>query len=176
MDELHTTKYKQLIYVAMYLIAIVAANLSSAKFGPGASIINAFLFIGLDLTSRDKLHEAWGGKCLWPKMFALIVTGSLISWLLNRNAGSIAIASLVAFGCAGLIDAAVYQFLHDKAWMVKVNGSNVFSALADSIIFPTIAFGSFMPLIVVGQFLAKTLGGFLWSILLKGKQHDRHQL
>lgn len=171
MDELHTAKYKQLIYVVMYLVAIVAANLSSAKFGPGASIINAFLFIGLDLTSRDKLHEVWGGKYLWPKMFTLIAVGSLISWLLNRNAGSIAVASLVAFGVAGIVDALVYQFLHDKAWMVKVNGSNIFSALADSILFPTIAFGSFMPLIVLGQFIAKVTGGFVWSVILKRKEN-----
>ena len=46
---------------------------------------------------------------------------------------------------------------------IKVNGSNIFSAAADSLIFPTIAFGGFMPLIVLGQFAAKVCGGFLWT-------------
>lgn len=152
-----------MIYVFLYLLAAVLANLSVAMFGPGSTIVNAFLFIGLDLTSRDKLHDAWHGRYLWPKMFLLIATGSLISYLLNRNAAQIAIASTLAFGCAGIVDAIVYQFLHDTPWMVKVNGSNVFSAMADSLVFPTVAFGSFMPVIVLGQFTAKVLGGFFWS-------------
>ena len=145
----------------MYLLAAVLANLSVAYFGPSSTIVNAFLFIGLDLTARDKLHDAWQGKSLWGKMFLLIAVGSGISYLLNRNAGMIAIASLTAFGVAGVVDAVIYQFLHDKKWMVKVNGSNLFSALADSLVFPTIAFGGFLPLIVLGQFAAKVTGGFI---------------
>jgi hypothetical protein len=34
-------------------------------------------------------------------------------------------------------------------------------------VFPTLAFGSFMWTIVLGQFLAKTLGGFVWSLLFR---------
>ncbi len=150
----------------MYLTAAVLANLSTSFLGAYASIINAFLFIGLDLTARDKLHDAWQGKYLLVKMFLLIAVGSGISYLLNRNAGMIAIASLAAFGVAGIVDAIVYQFLHDKKWMVKVNGSNIFSALADSLVFPTIAFGGFLPLIVLGQFTAKVTGGFIWSWII----------
>lgn len=153
-------------YIALYLIAIVAANLSVAYFGPSATIINAFLFIGLDLTTRDKLHDAWGGRNLWPKMFALIAAGSLISYLLNRTAGMIAIASTVAFLAAGLTDAFMYQVLRERRYLVRVNGSNVPAALVDSIVFPTIAFGALLPWIVLGQFAAKVLGGFVWSLLL----------
>lgn len=155
-----------MIYVMMYLLAAVLANLSVAYFGPSSTIVNAFLFIGLDLTARDKLHDAWQGRYLWVKMFLLIAVGSGISYLLNRNAGMIAVASLAAFGVAGIVDAIVYQFLHDKKWMMKVNGSNIFSALADSLVFPTIAFGGFLPLIVMGQFTAKVAGGFIWSWII----------
>lgn len=155
-----------MIYVFMYLLAAVLANLSVAYFGAASTIFNAFVFIGLDLTARDKLHDAWGGRYLWVKMLALIAAGSLISWFLNKDAGSIALASLLAFAGAGIVDAIVYQYLHDKSWMVKVNGSNVFSALADSLIFPTIAFGGFLPLIVLGQFAAKVGGGFIWSWII----------
>lgn len=155
-----------MIYVIMYLLAAVLANLSVAYFGPASTIFNAFVFIGLDLTARDKLHDAWGGRYLWAKMFALIATGSAISWFLNKDAGSIALASILAFAGAGIVDALVYQYLHDKSWMVKVNGSNVFSALTDSLIFPTIAFGGFLPLIVLGQFAAKVGGGFIWSWII----------
>lgn len=155
-----------MLYIGMYLLAAVLANLSVAYFGPASTIFNAFVFIGLDLTARDKLHEAWHNDNLWVKMFSLIAAGSAISYLLNRNAGMIAIASLVAFGIAGAVDAITYQFLYKKSWMVKVNGSNVFSAAADSLVFPTIAFGGFLPLIVLGQFIAKVTGGFIWSWII----------
>ena len=154
-------------YIIMYLSAIVLANLSSAHFGPSASVVNAFLFIGLDLTSRDKLHDAWHGKGLWWKMGLLIATGSIISYLLNRNAGMIAVASFVAFLCASIVDTTVYHFLKDKKYMVRVNCSNVFSAAVDSLVFPTIAFGGFLPLITLGQFAAKVFGGAIWAYILR---------
>lgn len=161
-----------MIYVIMYLVAIVLANLSVAMFGPGVTIINAFLFIGLDLTARDKLHEAWHGNKLFVKMASLIAVGSLLSWLLNRNAGQIAIASMLAFGAAAVVDAIIYQILYKHNRMVKINGSNVFSAMVDSLVFPTVAFGSFLPLIVLGQFAAKVFGGFVWSLILTRKQKE----
>jgi hypothetical protein len=66
-----------------YLTAVVLANLSSAHFGPSASIINAFLFIGLTLSTRDRLHDQWGHH-LKRNMGLLIVTGGLLSYLINQ--------------------------------------------------------------------------------------------
>jgi len=157
-------------YIILYLSAIVLANLSVAYFGPPSMIVNAFLFIGLDLTVRDKLHEAWYGKGLLWKMGLLIATGSGLSWLLNRNAGMIAIASFSAFALAAIADTIAYHFLRNKSWMIKINGSNVVGSLVDSIAFPTIAFGGFMPLITLGQFLAKVFGGALWALILRKKK------
>jgi queuosine precursor transporter len=154
------------LLVALYVVAIVAANLSVAAFGPSVAILNAFLFIGLDITSRDSLHQAWQGKNLWLKMAALIATGSLLSWLLNRNAGAIALASFLAFAASSVADTLTFQLLRHRAWWVKVNGSNVVSAAVDSCIFPLLAFGALWPVVVVGQFLAKVAGGALWSLIL----------
>jgi len=152
--------------IVLYLAAIVAANLTVATFGPVVSIANAFLFIGLDLTTRDRLHEAWAGRGLIWKMGLLIATGSALSWLLNRNAGPIAVASFAAFAASASADALVYALLHERSALVKVNGSNVVSAAVDSIAFPVLAFGGFPWLIIVGQFAAKVLGGFVWSLVL----------
>lgn len=155
-----------MIYVIMYLSAIVLANLAVVTFGPSVTIVNAFLFIGLDLTARDKLHDAWRGRNLWPKMAGLIASGSVLSWALNKDAGPIALASFVAFGAAAIVDAVVYHLLRDKAKILRINGSNAPSAAVDSLIFPTLAFGGFLPGIVIGQFLAKVLGGFIWSLII----------
>jgi queuosine precursor transporter len=151
-----------------YLVAIIAANLFVATFGPASSIFSAFLLIGLNLTARDYLHSAWGGRpYLWPKMAALIACGSLLSWAINADAGVIALASFLAFAASESVDALVYNRLRHSRWAVKVNGSNVFSAAVDSVLFPLVAFGGFLPLITAGQFLAKVFGGAMWSWVLK---------
>jgi queuosine precursor transporter len=157
------------ILVSLYLVSIVLANLVIAKFGIIMTIPVSFILIGLDLTARDKLHELWHNKNLVTKMLLLIFSGSVLSYLLNNASLWIAIASFVAFLCSGIVDFIVYSILYKKTWFVKVNSSNVFSALTDSILFPTIAFRTFLPLIILGQFIAKTFGGFLWAFILKKK-------
>lgn len=157
-----------MIYVILYLVSIVLANLSVAQFGPSVAVINAFLFIGLDLTVRDKLHETWHKNNLVLKMGLLILAGSVLSWVLNRNAGQIAVASFVAFSLAAVVDTVVYHKLMKYQKLVRINGSNVPSALVDSIAFPAIAFG--FPLLIpimAGQFIAKVAGGFVWSVIIQ---------
>jgi uncharacterized PurR-regulated membrane protein YhhQ (DUF165 family) len=153
--------------ILIYLVAIIAANLLVVQFGPRVAIINAFLFIGLDITTRDYLHEAWRGKHLWLKMLLLIASGSILSYLLNRSAGPIALASFVAFAAAGLADTVIYVVLGERSKMLRINGSNVGAAAVDSLVFPAMAFG--FPLlwgIMLGQFVAKVGGGFVWSLLI----------
>jgi uncharacterized PurR-regulated membrane protein YhhQ (DUF165 family) len=154
------------IYIFVYLIAIIAANLSVVQFGPRAAVINAFLFIGLDITTRDYLHEAWHGHRLWGKMLLLITSGSVLSYTLNRSAGPIALASFVAFAAAGSVDTAIYAALGERTKMWRVNGSNIGAAAVDSLVFPAIAFG--FPIlwwVMLGQFAAKVAGGFVWSLV-----------
>lgn len=153
-----------MLAVGVYLAAIVAANLSVAAFGPAVAPINAFFLIGLDLTLRDKLHDRWGFD--W-RMLALIATGGALSWLLNRDAGQIALASTAAFALAALADGAIYALLSKRPRMQRVNASNVVGSAVDSVVFPTIAFG--LPLlwpIVLSLFAAKVAGGFVWSLIL----------
>ena len=156
-----------MILVFIYLLAVVLANMLILWLGPQAAVITAFLFIGLDLSLRDKLHDQWHGKQLWWKMLALICGGSAISIVLNWDALPIAWASATAFLAAGVGDALVYAGLRKKRFMIRANGSNVVGSAIDSIVFPTLAFGVFMPEIVLGQFVAKFVGGFLWSLVLQ---------
>lgn len=162
---------RQVTSALLYLSAIVSANLILAAAGPEnawwAMPVIAFTLIGLDLALRDSLHEAWRGHGLLWKMGVLIVTGGVLSWLINPESGRIAIASALAFtgGAAG--DAFVWHFGSDWSYLRRANASNCTGALVDSILFPTIAFSSFLPAAVLGQFIAKATGGALWSYLLK---------
>jgi len=150
--------------VGLWLAAIVAANLTVEAWGPRWSIVNAFLFIGLDLTARDGLHEAWHGRKLGAKMASLIAAGSLLSWALNADAGRIALASFVAFAAAASVDTLIFQRVFHWRRMDRVNLSNVGAAAVDSVLFPLIAFGTpFLWDVAVGQFGAKVGGGLIWA-------------
>jgi uncharacterized PurR-regulated membrane protein YhhQ (DUF165 family) len=145
-----------------YAVAMVAANLLVATFGPAISPINAFLLIGLDLTLRDWLHvrlKTW-------QMGGLIVGTGILTYLLNPAAGMIAVASAVSFLVAALVDWAVFVKT-TGSWIKRANVSNTAGAAVDSVLFPTIAFGALMPEIVILQFAAKVVGGFVWSYILK---------
>lgn len=155
-----------MIYVIMYLVAIVLANLSIYWFGTTFVFINAFFFIGLDLVARDKLHERWKNDKLFLKMLSLIFIGSAITILFSLGAWQIAIASFLAFLLAGITDTIFYQLLIKKHRMIKINGSNIPSALVDSFVFPTLAFGQLLPFVILGQFIAKVMGGLFWSLVI----------
>ena len=156
-----------MIYSFIFVLALVIANLLVAWLGPWFSIVNAFVLIGLDLSIRDKLHESWKNDKLAIKMGALILISSLVSYLLNPATGMIAVASLLAFALSMAADTITYHFLHNRSWFVKSNGSNVAGAAVDSLVFPTIAFGGLMMDIVLMQFLAKVLGGLVWTYFIK---------
>ena len=147
-----------IIAVTAYAAAIVAANLSVAAFGPAISPVNAFLFIGFDLALRDWLHirlKAW-------QMLTLIVAAGALSYGLTPAAGIIAVASTTAFVAAAVVDWGVFAAVKGS-WLKRSNTSNVAAAAVDSLVFPTLAFGALMPHIVAMQFVAKVLGGALWT-------------
>jgi len=153
-------------YALIYIATLVAANIAIAWLGPSAMPVIAFLLIGLDLTLRDRLHDQWQGKYLWPRMFALIVGAGVISYALNPVSGRIAIASVTAFSVASLADAIVYHLLKGRSWSIRANGSNVVGATVDSLIFPLIGFGTALPSIVLAQLVAKVSGGMLWALII----------
>ncbi len=161
--------------VGAYLSSIIAANLISAHFGPGASVYNAFFLVGLALTTRDRLTDLWGEHRI-RNMALLIACGSAISYgasiLLASSAlpsevvARIALASAVAFLVAESFDFATYTLLHRRPWIERSNSSNVVGATLDSAIFVSIAFGWNWQ-IIVAQVGAKVAGGYIFSLILR---------
>jgi uncharacterized PurR-regulated membrane protein YhhQ (DUF165 family) len=148
----------------VYAVAMIAANLLVATFGPSVTAINAFLLIGLDLTLRDWLHfrlKTW-------QMGGLIIGTGLITYALNPASGMIAVASAVSFLTASIVDWSIFVKT-TGSWIKRANVSNTAGAAVDSLLFPTIAFGALMPEIVALQFVAKVSGGAVWSYVLEKK-------
>ena len=152
-----------MILSLIYIAAMVTANLLVWWLGPWFSPINSFFLIGLDLTLRDVMHE----RVSRTHLAIIIGIGGAITWAANPAAANIAIASAASFILAALADWAAYAALSKKPWLVRSNGSNLVGAAVDSILFPTIAFGVFMPHIIVLQFAAKVGGGAIWSFVMR---------
>lgn len=146
----------------IYVVALCLANVLVFWLGPWWSIVNSFLLIGLDFVIRDSLHEKLG----LFRVSGLAVAAGVISYAINPAGGAIAIASCTSFVIASLGDGFVYQSLIKRPWSAKSNASNTAAAAIDSLLFPWIAFGTLMPQIVLAQFFAKVLGGFLWSMII----------
>ena len=77
-----------------------------------------------------------------------------------------ALASVLAFALSESADALLYHARRHRPYLERSNTSNLLGAAVDSVIFPVVAFGGF-PLAIIGlQFLAKVLGGLVWSLIL----------
>lgn len=172
------------VLVPAYLAVIVAANFISAHYGKDASVVNAFFLVGFAITTRDYLHDLWAGHRL-RNMALLILAGSTVSYLSSLVIKSsalpshvvarIALASACAFAVSESFDAIVYHILRHHQWLERSNGSNIASAILDSTVFVSIAFG-FDWLVVFGQMTAKIAGGFIWSWVMKHRRADEPPL
>lgn len=163
-----SSSVKAAALVCVYLAAIVAANWTLTEYGrahPEVALYNAFVFIGLDLVTRDSLHDLWRGHVL-RNMAVLIAAGSALSYALNRDSGQIALASCVAFGAAAIADALTYQALRDRTWYERVNQSNIAGAGVDSLVFLPLSGIPWTWPLLFSLFCAKVAGGVVWSFVL----------
>ena len=157
--------FRSWFLIFLYLAAIVVANLSVANYGQVALIVSSWVLIPFDLVTRDILHDRWHKNDVALRMAVLILSGSAISYLLNRDALDIALASFIAFFIAGTIDTLVYWLAYNKGRMTRMNLSNSASAITDSAVFTVVAFGVFNPQLVALQSISKFLGGVFWIFI-----------
>jgi uncharacterized PurR-regulated membrane protein YhhQ (DUF165 family) len=148
--------------VALFLAAIVIANLTLTNFGPGWILPNAFFLIGLDFITRDRLADFWG-TTRFAKMAVLIAAGGALSYWLNDDAAKIAVASTISFCAAELVEAVSYHVLRHQQWEDRAPKAALTAAIVDSILFPTLAFGTFVFTVSFGQFCAKLAGATFWT-------------
>jgi queuosine precursor transporter len=161
--------------ISIYLVAFVLANLIVLYFGSIGLIFTALFLIPFDFVMRCIFHETWKGIELILKLGLIVIAASLITFVINRNAINIAIASSVGFILAQIFAGIFYQFFIKKSFFIKVNGSDAIGILIDSLAFQLIAFGIINYNILVGQFLLKLIGGLFWYwvIFKKIKLQDK---
>ena len=151
--------------VALFLAAIVAANLLTTHFVatfPGIIYLNAFWLIGLDFVTRDRLADFWGTTRL-TKMALLIAAGGGLSYWLNADASTVAVASTVSFAAAEAGEALFYHLFRRQPWLERTPKAAIVAAAIDSLIFPTMVFG-FDFTTSFTQFAVKVGGATFWAI------------
>lgn len=115
--------------------------------GFGLSAPSGVLLIGAAFVLRDAVQQMLGLK--WA--FAAIVIGVLLSVVFSPP--SLVLASAVAFAVAEFLDLAVYTPLRQRNLGAAVFVSGCLGAVADSVVFLWLAFGSLD--FVAGQVLGK---------------------
>jgi len=127
---------------AIYLLCIVGANWALDRWGfvPlfGIAALSVMVpagvyFAGLALVARDALREV----ATRIEVLAAIVVGAALAYFIEPR---FAVASGVAFLLSELADAAAYEPLRNRRWVVGVFASQIVGAVIDSVLFLWIAF------------------------------------
>lgn len=146
-----------MIWIALYIATIVAANWAIQTFGfvpVGFGLVApaGVYFVGLAFTFRDLGQEAVGRR---PILLAIVI-GAALSAIVSP---AFALASGTAFLFSELADFAVYTPLRRRGWLLAVAASNAVGLVVDSALFLILAFGSL-------EFLAGQIVGKAWMTAL----------
>lgn len=167
------SRFAEILCVILFVGIMAASNLAIAHFGPWFLPVTAFVGVGISLVSRDYLHDVWHDYRwgFWPRMLGMVAAAAALSFAVDQSALMIAIASVSALTSAALAETVVFQALFKTRWMIRSNGSSLVGALADSIVFPLVAFGyggvEGFWLLVATQAATKMAGAFVWTTIFR---------
>lgn len=119
---------------AGFVLLSAAANWLSAELGMvplvwGLSVSAGTFAAGMVLLLRDVIHEAAGVVVV----LVCIVAGGALSWVTSEP--GLAVASVVAFGFAELVDLGVYSPLRRRGWARAAVLSGVAGSVVDTVLF-----------------------------------------
>lgn len=155
-----------MIKIILYLTAFIIANFLVLYFGKYGLLLSSLFLIPFDFVMRCFFHETWKGKELILKLGLIVLSASVLTYLINYNAQNIAIGSAGGFIAAQIFAGIFYQLFINKSYFFKVNGSDAVGILVDSIVFQLLAFGSLNIYIMLSQFILKIIGGLFWYWIL----------
>lgn len=155
---------KTWILVGCYLGALLGANLLASRYGQAALPIAAALLIPFDFAVRIRLQQRWRHQVagLWLRMLALTVCGGVLSYAVDPESQRIALAGTLSFVTSSLLGTFAYEATWhelraakpDPAFEATLASLGVM-ALADSILFPVLAFDDVLVPLVLTQFVVK---------------------
>lgn len=158
--------------IACYLASAIVANMLAWRFGQLALVWTAAMLIPFDFLARDVLHRRWELEgAVRARMLCLVVLGSVVTWILNPAAGSVALASGMAFATSSSIDALLFALVRGSLFK-RAMLSNVIGSITDSIVFPAVAFGVVDFCLSASQVVLKLVGGLVWLYIWECFYHE----
>lgn len=148
--------WKALTSIAVYVAAIVAANVLTARFGLvpvgfGLIATAGTYAAGVALLSRDFVQRYAGVR--WS--LAAVGVGIVISWFLASPA--LALASAAGFAVSELVDTGLFTLVRRRGFVRAALLSCVVSAPLDTVVFLSIAGFPLTWQTVAGQVVGKVL-------------------
>lgn len=153
-------------FIFFYFLALVLANITVKELGHKGILIASFFLIPFDFICRCIFHETWKGLKLVKNLILITIVSSLVTILLNKEAFSIALASVLSIISVQIFAGVVYQYLKKKSYFLKVNLSDLCAVVVDSFVFQLVAFSFFDYKITLFQILIKFLGGIMWYFII----------
>lgn len=138
-----------IVAATLFVGTVWFANWLLAKYGIvpvgfGLHAPAGVFAVGLAFTLRDIVHRTLGRAAV----FGCIIAGCILAYAIEANAHipgghvSIAIASVLAFLFSETADLLVYTPIEHHSFLGAVAASNTIGAVADSLLFLWLAFGS----------------------------------
>lgn len=173
-----------ILAAAAFVGTVIAANYAIGHWGTSAfpggphtipvgfgyTAPSGVLFVSLALVTRDLAQWAMGRPAK-PRvrdvaaMLALISIGAGVSF--GVSAAAVAGASALAFGCSELLDFGLFTVVAPR-WGRAVLAGGLAGAVADSLIFLYVAFGSLA--FWQGQVLGKSYGIVLAALVIAARR------
>lgn len=147
-------------FILLYIVTIVSANII-VSYWQAASYVIALVFIGLDLTLKDKFQI----NLKWYQVFGIMLLGGILTFIINASFMPIAIASTTALLCAFTVDYIVFSLLKNNKY-ARVMVSNIFGSFADSLVFAYLAPFPFTWGFVLTMTALKIVGGSIAGYIL----------
>ena len=169
----------------LYVLAIVVANVVTAKFTPltlGAFIIPmGTIFIGLTFILRDLAQNKYGRKNIYIVMAIAMLVSAVTSYALGDTLW-IVFASVLSFAVAETTDTEIYTRLKlPMSWRVLYSG--VVGGILDSAIFVIVGLSplgagfvpwEFVPFAILGQVIVKTTLQLLGALVIRTIHRNRN--
>ncbi|MEU3729983.1 VUT family protein [Streptomyces sp. NPDC033538] len=137
-----------------YVGGVVATNVVTASAGLwpvgfGLTATAGTMLAGGSFVLRDAVQEAAGRKVALAALGVACVVSAFMA------TPALALASVLAFGTAELLDMGVYTKLRKRGWLRAAAASNAVGAVVDTFVFLFVAGFPVSALAVTGQLVGK---------------------
>lgn len=146
-------------YVAIFTIV----NLIVYYCGAWVIPITTSVCVAANMMLRDRVFCGKGLKF----SAAIAAAAGLCTFAINHGALTVAIASFTAVVVGAFVAGWAFKLLKNKVAIEKARPiANTCSAVTDSLIYPTIAFMTFLPLVSVEMFASKFLSVLFYTFII----------